>query len=60
VFFFFCYCFWFLFFPWFAFRPCHISSSRCIFASVLYWYSSKEVSSKISNGVGKEKKLYAK
>jgi hypothetical protein len=60
VFFFFCYCFWFLFLPWFVFRPCHISSSRCIFASNLYWYSSKEVSLKISNGVGKEKKLYAK
>jgi hypothetical protein len=30
------------------------------FASDLYWFSSKEVSLKISNGVGKEKKLYAK
>jgi hypothetical protein len=30
------------------------------FASDLYWYSSKEVFIKISNGVGKEKKLYAK
>jgi hypothetical protein len=34
--------------------------SRCIFASGLYWFSSKEVVIKISNGVGKEKKLYAK
>jgi hypothetical protein len=30
------------------------------FASDLYWFSSKEVVIKISNGVGKEKKLYAK
>ena len=60
VFFFFCYCFWFSFSPWFAFRPCHIFSSRCIFASDLYWFSSKEVFIKISNGVGKEKKLCAK
>jgi len=59
-FYFFCYCFWFSFSPWFAFRPCHIFSSRCIFASDLYWFSSKEVFIKISNGVGKEKKLCAK
>jgi hypothetical protein len=30
------------------------------FASDIYWLSSKEVSLKISNGVGKEKKLYTK
>jgi hypothetical protein len=30
------------------------------FASDLYWFSSKGVSLKISNGVRKEKKLYAK
>jgi hypothetical protein len=30
------------------------------FASNIYWFSSKEVSLKISNGVGKEKKLCAK
>jgi hypothetical protein len=30
------------------------------FASGLYWFSSKEVFIKSSNGVGKEKKLYAK
>jgi hypothetical protein len=30
------------------------------FVSDLYWFSSKEVSLKISNGVGKEKKLCAK
>jgi len=59
-FFFFCCCFWFSFSPWFAFRPCHIFSSRCIFASDVYWFSSKEVFIKISNGVGKEKKLCAK
>jgi hypothetical protein len=46
VFFFFFYCFWFSFSPWFAFRPCQIFSSRCIFASDLYWFSSKEVSLK--------------
>jgi hypothetical protein len=37
-----------------------IFSSRCIFASGLYWFSSKEVFIKSLNGVGKEKKLYAK
>jgi hypothetical protein len=60
VFFFFCYCFWFSFLPWFAFRSSYIYSSRCSFASDLYWFSSKEVFIKSSNGVGKEKKLYAK
>jgi hypothetical protein len=35
-------------------------SSRCIFASDLYWFSSKEVFINFLNGVGKEKKLYAK
>jgi hypothetical protein len=30
------------------------------FASDLYWFSSKEVFIKSLNGVGKEKKLYAK
>ena len=59
-FYFFCYCFWFSISPWFAFRSCHIFSSRCIFASDLYWFSSKEVFIKVSNGVGKEKKLCAK
>jgi hypothetical protein len=34
--------------------------SRCIFASGLYWFSSKEVFIKSLNGVGKEKKIYAK
>jgi hypothetical protein len=42
------------------FRSCYIFSSRCIFASGLYWFSSKELDLKSSNGVGKEKKLYAK
>jgi hypothetical protein len=37
-----------------------IFASRCIFASDLYWFSSKEVFIKSLNGVGKEKKLYAK
>jgi hypothetical protein len=43
-----------------VFRYYHIFSSRCIFASDLYWFSSKEVFIKSLNGVGKEKKLYAK
>jgi hypothetical protein len=50
----------FRFSPWFLFRSCYISTSRCIFASGLYWFSSKELFIKSSNGVGKEKKLYAK
>jgi hypothetical protein len=29
--------------PWFLFRSCYIFSSRCIFSSGLYWFSSKEV-----------------
>jgi hypothetical protein len=49
----------FRFSPWFAFRSCYIFSSRCIFASDLYWFSSKELVIKSLNGVGK-KKLYAK
>jgi hypothetical protein len=43
-----------------VFRSCYIVSSRCIFASDLYWFSSKEVFIKSLNGVGKEKKLHAK
>jgi hypothetical protein len=43
-----------------VFRSCYIFSSRCIFASGLYWFSSKEVFIKFLNGVGKEKKLYEK
>jgi hypothetical protein len=46
--------------PWFLFRSCYIFSSRCIFASDLYWFSSKEVFIKGLNGVGKEKKFHAK
>ena len=60
VFFFSATAFSFRFSPWFAFRSCYIFSSRCIFASDLYWFSSKEVFIKSLNGVGKEKKLYAK
>ena len=33
---------------------------KVYFASGLYWFPSKEVLIKSSNGVGKEKKLYAK
>jgi hypothetical protein len=43
-----------------VFISSYIYSSRCIFASDVYWFSSKEVFLKSSNGVGKEKKLYAK
>jgi hypothetical protein len=42
-----------------VFGSCYIFSSRCIFASDLFWFSSKEVFVKSLNGVGKEKKLYA-
>jgi hypothetical protein len=52
--------FTFQFSPWFAYKSCYIFSSRFIFASGLYWFSSNEVFIKSSNGVGKEKKLYAK
>jgi hypothetical protein len=41
-------------------RSCYIFTLRCIFSSGLYWFSSKEVFIKSLNGVGKEKKLYAK
>jgi hypothetical protein len=43
-----------------VFRSCYIFSSRCISASDIYWFSSKEVFIKFLNGVGKEKKIYAK
>jgi hypothetical protein len=48
------------FFPWFLFRSCFILASRCIWASGICWFSSKEFPQKGLNGVGKEKKLYAK
>jgi hypothetical protein len=50
----------FCFSPWFVFRSCYIFSSRCILTSGLCCFSSKELFIKSSNGVGKEKKLYAK
>jgi hypothetical protein len=50
----------FHFSPWFVFRSCYIFTSRCILTSGPCWYSSKESFKKGSNGVGKEKKLYAK
>jgi hypothetical protein len=37
-----------------------ISFHQGVFLPDLYWFSSKEVFIKISNGLGKEKKLYAK
>jgi hypothetical protein len=50
----------FHFLPWFVFRSCYIFASRCIFTSGTCWFSSKELFIKSLNGVGKEKKLYAK
>jgi hypothetical protein len=50
----------FRFSPWFMFRSCYTFVSRCIFASGPCWFSSKKSCLKSSNGVGKEKKLYAK
>jgi hypothetical protein len=50
----------FHFSPWFLFRYFYIFESRCIWTSGLYWYSSKELFQKGSNGVGKEKKFHAK
>jgi hypothetical protein len=40
----------FRFSPWFLFRTCFIFVSRCILTSVPYWYSSKELFQKGSNG----------
>jgi hypothetical protein len=48
------------FLPWFLFRSCFIFSSRCIWTSGTCWYLSKECPQIGLNGVGKEKKLYAK
>jgi hypothetical protein len=48
------------FLPWFLFRSCFIIASRCIWNSGPCWFSSKEFPQKALNGVGKEKKLYAK
>jgi hypothetical protein len=42
------------------FRYSYIFLSRCIVASGTCWFSSKELDLKSSNGVGKEKKIYAK
>jgi hypothetical protein len=43
-----------------VFRYYYIFASRCILTSGPYWYSSKELFKKGSNGVGKEKKFNAK
>jgi hypothetical protein len=43
-----------------VFRSCYIFSSRCIFASGPYWFSSKELFIKSLNGVGKEKNFIQK
>jgi hypothetical protein len=50
----------FCFSPWLSFRFFYIFASRYIWTSGLYWYSSKELSQKGLNGVGKEKKFHAK
>jgi hypothetical protein len=50
--------FWFS--PWFVFRSCYIFSSRCIFASDLYCFSSKEVSLKIWMMLEKRKSFMQK
>jgi hypothetical protein len=43
-----------------VFRSSYIFLSRCIFASGPCWFSSKDLDIKSLNGVGKEKKFYAK
>jgi hypothetical protein len=48
------------FLPWFLFRSCFIFASRCIWTSGICWFSSKEFPQKGLNGVGKEKRIYAK
>jgi hypothetical protein len=50
----------FYFSPWFLFRSSYIFASRCILTSGPYWFSSKELLQKSSNGVGKEKKFIQK
>jgi hypothetical protein len=50
----------FHFSPWFLFRSCFIFASRCIWTSGPCWFSSKELSKKGLNGVGKQKKFHAK
>jgi hypothetical protein len=50
----------FRFSPCFLFRSCYIFLSRCILTSGPCWFSSKKLFIKSSNGVGKEKKFYAK
>jgi hypothetical protein len=47
----------FHFSPWFLFQSCYIFASRCIYTSGICWFSSKELSKKGLNGVGKEKKI---
>jgi hypothetical protein len=48
----------FHFLPWFLFRSSYIFASRCVLTSGPYWFSSKELFQKGSNGVGKEKKKF--
>jgi hypothetical protein len=60
VFSFFATAFSFYFLRWFVLRSCYIFISRCILTSGPCWCSSKELSQKGLNGVGKEKKFHAK
>jgi hypothetical protein len=50
----------FHFLPWFLFRYCFIFASRYIYTTGLCWFSSKELSQKGLNGVGKEKNFMQK
>jgi hypothetical protein len=47
----------FHFSPWFLFRSCYFFLSRCIYTSVLCWFSSLRVVKKRLIGVGEEKKV---
>jgi hypothetical protein len=50
----------FRFSTWFMFRSCYIFALGCILTSGPWWFLSKELFKKGLNGVGKEKKFYAK
>jgi hypothetical protein len=50
----------FVFSPWFVLRYCYIFASRCIWPLVHVGFHQKSCFKKGSNGVGKEKKFYAK
>jgi hypothetical protein len=50
----------FHFLPWFLFKSYFIFASRYIYTTGLCWFSSKELSQKGLNGVGKDKKFSCK